>query len=148
LADVVAVRELSDRHPPPLEQVMVAEFLARGHFAIHVRRMRKLYRDRQTELVATLRHELPGGYEVRSAGAGINIVVELPPATDDVAIAERLCGEGFDVEPLSPFYTSSPAISGLLVGCGNRTAARPDQLNLFARLVREFASSRNRARAR
>jgi len=39
----VVARALSDRHPPTLEQIVLADFIADGHFARHIRRMRLLY---------------------------------------------------------------------------------------------------------
>ncbi len=40
-----AARELADRHSPLIEQAVLARFMSEGHFARHVRRMRKLYGD-------------------------------------------------------------------------------------------------------
>jgi GntR family transcriptional regulator / MocR family aminotransferase len=36
-----AARSIVDRHPPTLEQVILAEFIMEGHFGHHVRRMRQ-----------------------------------------------------------------------------------------------------------
>ena len=38
-----AARSLSDRHPPTLQQAILAEFILEGHFSHHVRRMRQIY---------------------------------------------------------------------------------------------------------
>jgi len=61
-------------HPGPLEQAMVAEFIARGYFVIHVGRMRKLYRDRQSKMVSVLMRHLPARIDVNPAGAGIKLI--------------------------------------------------------------------------
>jgi GntR family transcriptional regulator/MocR family aminotransferase len=55
-----AARALSDRHPPGPSQALVAEFLAEGHFARHIRRMRTLYAERQAALVSATRREWSG----------------------------------------------------------------------------------------
>ena len=52
-----AARALADRHPPGPSQALVAELLAEGHFARHVRRMRTLYSERQAALLAAARRE-------------------------------------------------------------------------------------------
>jgi GntR family transcriptional regulator/MocR family aminotransferase len=39
----VAARELTDRHPPTVEQAVLVEFIAGGHFVRHLRRMRSCY---------------------------------------------------------------------------------------------------------
>ena len=113
---VITARQITDRHPPPLEQVMVADFIERGHFAIHIRRMRKLYRDRQRALVGSLRRQLPSGIDVRPAGPGINTIIQLPDGTDDVGIAAAAEREKIYVQPLSRNYFAKPVRSGLLVG--------------------------------
>lgn len=113
---VIRARELTDRHPPPLEQAMIAEFIERGHFAIHIRRMRKLYRDRQRALVTALRRALPPGVEVRPAGPGINTLLLLPEGADDAAISAAAEHEHLYVQPLSRNYLKRPIRAGLLVG--------------------------------
>jgi GntR family transcriptional regulator/MocR family aminotransferase len=41
-----AARSFVDRHPPTLDQAILAEFISDGHFGHHVRRMRQLYAER------------------------------------------------------------------------------------------------------
>jgi GntR family transcriptional regulator/MocR family aminotransferase len=38
-----AARSIIDRHPPTLDQAILAEFIVEGHFGHHVRRMRQTY---------------------------------------------------------------------------------------------------------
>ncbi len=113
---VVSVRRRSDRHPPPLEQVMLAEFIERGHFAIHIRRMRKLYRDRQRLLMGALRRRLPESIDARPAGPGINMLIHLPPGSNDTLIAEAIAKERIEAHALSLNYAERPRRPGLLIG--------------------------------
>jgi GntR family transcriptional regulator / MocR family aminotransferase len=57
----VAARELTDRHPPPVEQAVLVEFIAGGHFVRHLRRMRSRYAARQAALVAGISREISAG---------------------------------------------------------------------------------------
>ena len=41
-----AARTLMDRHPPTLDQAILAEFILDGHFGDQVRRMRQIYAGR------------------------------------------------------------------------------------------------------
>ncbi|WP_328442700.1 hypothetical protein [Amycolatopsis sp. NBC_00438] len=50
---LVKARYLTDWHAPNVEQAALAAFMAEGGFARHVRRMRKVYRDRH-ELLSRL----------------------------------------------------------------------------------------------
>ncbi|MBX0326142.1 PLP-dependent aminotransferase family protein, partial [Oscillochloris sp. ZM17-4] len=62
----VAARALADRHSPGIEQAIVADFLAEGHFARHLRRTRARYAARQAALVEAAR-PLAGRLDVAPA---------------------------------------------------------------------------------
>ena len=49
---VAAARRALDDHPSAVLQPALAAFMAEGHFAAHVRRMRRLYAARQAALLA------------------------------------------------------------------------------------------------
>lgn len=55
---LVKARYLTDWHAPNVEQAALAAFMAEGGFARHVRRMRKVYRERH-ELLSALVGEFP-----------------------------------------------------------------------------------------
>jgi GntR family transcriptional regulator/MocR family aminotransferase len=113
---ILAIRALGDRHPPPLEQWLVADFIANGHFMAHVRRMRKLYAYRQNKLVSMFREHLSQWLDVRPAGAGMNVVGWLPPDVDDRVVAKKANDAGIMVRPASIYFYTRPARPGLLVG--------------------------------
>ena len=54
-----AAKALADRGSPVLDQLAFADFLARGEFDRHLRRMRPLYRRRRDALLAALAQQLP-----------------------------------------------------------------------------------------
>jgi len=137
VSGVIGVRQRSDRHPPPLEQALLAEFIARGHFAIHVRKMRKLYRERQAAMVAALRRELPAKAQVLPAGAGINLLIQLPRTVDDVQVAAAAARLGCDVHPLSCFYAHHPVARGLLAGCTAPVSETEDAVKLLCATIRQ-----------
>jgi DNA-binding transcriptional MocR family regulator len=66
-----AARRLVDRHPPTLDQAILAEFINDGHFGHHVRRMRQLYAERMDILKAAADKHLDGvwtSFELEQAG--------------------------------------------------------------------------------
>jgi GntR family transcriptional regulator/MocR family aminotransferase len=69
----LAARLFADIHPSWLEQMVLAEFMTKEHFARHIRRMRTLYAERQTALVETAR-QLSGMLDVRPAEAGMHFL--------------------------------------------------------------------------
>ena len=66
----VRARRLQDGHPPALAQAVAADFLADGHLAAHLRRMRALYAERRNTLAEAVRAELGGAASSRGSRRG------------------------------------------------------------------------------
>ena len=89
LVEAIAVtKEHLDRGSPSLEQLAFADFLERGEFDLHLRRMRPIYRRRRDVLLRALAEHLP---EVRPVGAsaGLHVLAWLPPGVDEAAVLRR-----------------------------------------------------------
>src|SRR5262249_48328864 len=114
LARFVAARDAADIFPPTLYQAALADFLAAGHFARHLRRMRLLYRERRGALVAALADELPGLQVVRDQ-AGMHLAALLPRGRD-LPLAERAAAQGLWTLPLSSCYLGPAARQGFVLG--------------------------------
>jgi GntR family transcriptional regulator / MocR family aminotransferase len=107
-------REVADRHAPTIEQAVLADFMAEGHFARHLRRMRTRYAERQATLIAAAR-ELPVGLvDVQPAEAGLHVVGWLPPGRDGADVARRAAAAGVDVHPF--IAPGEPPRHGLMLG--------------------------------
>jgi GntR family transcriptional regulator/MocR family aminotransferase len=73
LVDPIATKkEQIDRGSPSLEQLAFADFLARGEFDHHLRRMRPIYRARRDVLLDAIHDQLP---DVRPVGASAGLHV-------------------------------------------------------------------------
>ncbi|MDX1355089.1 MAG: PLP-dependent aminotransferase family protein, partial [Halomonas venusta] len=96
-------------------QLAVAEFLRDGHYLRHIRRMKRLYRQRRDGLLA-----LMNGSVSLSDMAGLSLMLALEEGMDDVAIAEAAQAFNLAPMPLSPWYaTQAGARKGLLLGVTN-----------------------------
>ena len=111
-----AARALTDRHPPGPSQALVAEFLAEGHFARHIRRMRTLYAERQAALLSAARREWAGLLEVAPADAGMHLVAWMAPGSSDRETSRRAAAAGVSAPPLSAYCLSAAARPALLLG--------------------------------
>ena len=105
---------VSDRHNPSIDQAVLADFLAEGHFTRHLRRIRAAYGERQELMVEELRDRLPDVLEVSPDPAGMHLVAWLPPGVDDVAAAEASAAAGISAPPLS-YYSIEPVKRGALM---------------------------------
>ncbi|MBC8267115.1 MAG: PLP-dependent aminotransferase family protein [Rhodospirillaceae bacterium] len=102
--------------PPTHLQAAVADFITEGHFARHIRRMRKIYKERQDVLLAAAREELDGLLDPVPSNAGLHLIGWLPEGIDDVVVSEAAALRGIEVMPLSQCYQHDPQQSGLLLG--------------------------------
>ncbi|HET7233895.1 MAG TPA: PLP-dependent aminotransferase family protein [Longimicrobium sp.] len=117
LAPIVsALRSGTDRYPPALEQAVLADFIAQGHFARHVRRMRAIYSQRVTLFRAIAAQELTGLLEVPPVEAGLRLLGWLPEGVSDQCVRDEAARRGVDVEPLSVHRTEPGGRGGLLLG--------------------------------
>jgi GntR family transcriptional regulator / MocR family aminotransferase len=113
--DVAAAKRLADRGSPVLDQLAFADFLDRGEFDRHLRRMRPLYRRRRDALLAALRRHAP---ELEPAGiaAGLHLVAYLPDGADEAAIVEAAARRGVAVYGLAPYRICDEDRPGLIFG--------------------------------
>jgi GntR family transcriptional regulator/MocR family aminotransferase len=96
VVDAFTMLRVFSRHPPAsTAQYVLAAFLAEGHFARHIRRMRALYAHRQQALVDAAQRELGGLLHVPSTDAGMHLVGWLPEGVDDEAVSRRDASQGY-----------------------------------------------------
>jgi GntR family transcriptional regulator/MocR family aminotransferase len=129
------VRTVTDQQPPALEQAVLADFVAEGHFARHLRRMRRMYESRRDCLVSALRAEMAGMFDFRPADAGLHLSGLLPPGVDDHRVSATCLRESVEVGPLSRYFLGPCTRGGLILGFG---AAREEDI---PRAVRTLARS-------
>jgi len=87
VAPLIAARSFVDRHSTTLTQAVVADFINGGHFGSHIRRMRRLYRERQAMLVKEVGRRLAGRLSVQPAEAGMHLIGELQEPGSDRRLA-------------------------------------------------------------
>ncbi len=101
-------------------QPALAAFLADGHFAQHLRRMRRRYAARQQALLDAGRRHLAGLLDLAPDAAGMHLVAGLAPdlaaVADDVACSAAAAARGLTVPALADYYLEKPDRQGLLLG--------------------------------
>jgi GntR family transcriptional regulator/MocR family aminotransferase len=123
LPGFVTARYLMDRQPPALQQEVLAEFIAEGHLASHIRRMRALYRDQRDRLVATLRRPAGDKLEVEPPDQGMHLVAYLHQGLLDTEVERAALADGVVVRALSRLYVRARPRQGLLLGFSGYPAA-------------------------
>jgi GntR family transcriptional regulator/MocR family aminotransferase len=124
LGDVLAARSATDHMTASLIQATFAVFLERGDLDRHLRRSRRVYRERRDALVAALARELPEA-RVEGVSAGLTAFVTLPPGWDSAEVAAAARRRGIGLYPLAD-RLADPGLRrrSLVLGYG---MFRPDQ---------------------
>ena len=118
LTDAFAnARAIMDRHSPTVDQYVLADFIAEGHYARHIRRVRELYAERQEILLRVLATELERELAPVAFNAGMHLVAWLREAgLSDAAVSALGDAEGVDATPLSRLAQRPPPRPALLLG--------------------------------
>ncbi|HEX7828711.1 MAG TPA: PLP-dependent aminotransferase family protein, partial [Thermoanaerobaculia bacterium] len=121
--DFIRHRESIDLFSPTLDQIVLTEFLAQGHFGRHLRRMRALYHARRNALVRALAQHAPS-LVPHNTDAGLHITAFLPDDADDVALVRNATQRGLDMTALSTCYAGRTKRPGLILGFGGASERR------------------------
>lgn len=123
-AEFARARQALDDHPSLLVQPVVARFLESGGLAAHVRRMRRLYGERQQRLLAAAGRDLRGLLDVAPDSAGMHLIArpgpDLPGEVEDAALVAAAAQAGVATGSLArcwldPAQAVGPR-QGLLLG--------------------------------
>jgi GntR family transcriptional regulator/MocR family aminotransferase len=109
-------------------QQVLADFMREGHYAAHVRTLRREYALRREAMVQALWRELGpeldrGGLAIVSGARGVHLTLALPAAVDDRAVARAAIARGVTTIPLS-VYTTQLRWRGLVLSFAATPEAR------------------------
>jgi GntR family transcriptional regulator/MocR family aminotransferase len=130
-AELVAAKHASDLGCPALAQLVLAQLIATGQLASHIRLVRARQRKRRDALLGALREHLPQA-RVQGVAAGLHLLVTFPgPGVDDIELANAVRGTGVLVHPLS-WHRQRRGPAGLVMGYAAHSA---DQLRDAAQRI-------------
>jgi len=112
------LRALGMRHSDVASQVVLAEFIAQGHFQRHVRRMRRAARARRDALLAGWPSELVGA--LPEVQAGLHACLPLDSLAREHELVSKAAAVGVELSALSRYWQPSLAQqaprAGLVLG--------------------------------
>jgi GntR family transcriptional regulator/MocR family aminotransferase len=122
--DFALARNVVDGGQSAFLQVVLADFIADGHFAAHVRRMRAVYAERRDVFLAASRAHLDGIIRVGSLEGAFQTVLWLPAGADEAAVSAAALRMGLDLPPLSRFRLEPSGAPGLMLTYGGEPPER------------------------
>ncbi|HVH88329.1 MAG TPA: PLP-dependent aminotransferase family protein [Terriglobales bacterium] len=138
-----AVRQAMDICPSHSSQAVLAAFIREGHFARHIRRMRKLYEERRRVLLQELERQLGASYEVMGTAAGMHLTLVLDDKFCDRKIAEKAIKRQLWLSALSLSYIGPSPRQGLVLGFGNTASTQiPRAVGLLKEILQQRGADR------
>lgn len=104
-----------------LEQSTLALFIAEGHYARHVRRVRAACLQRQKALIAAIQRYLPDKLSIHAADSGIHLLCWLRGGLTEADAITKCREAGLGVQPLSRYCQQPIDRRGLLLGYAAHT---------------------------
>lgn len=118
---------------PAASQAIVAAFIEEGHFASHIRRMRRIYEERHATLLEAA-GDLEGLLDVATTDSGLHTVANLAPGLPERVVTEAAAARGVVVAPIGRYAIESVASNGLVLGFGG---VRPHEIRAGMRILGE-----------
>lgn len=109
-------RSFIDTHPPTATQVALNHFIREGHFAAHIRRMRRLYEHRQSVLLEQIDKQLSDFLTSTPNDAGMHLLASATEAFDDQKMAQVAARTGLQLRALSSYFIDKTDQSGFVLG--------------------------------
>lgn len=127
---------------PTLPQLAIAEFLATGGYARHLRKLRRLYADQLRHVSAAVQHHFPPGTRATRPAGGHLLWVEMPPQVDALDLFERAAAKGICVAPGPMFSSTGKYRNFVRLNCSvPRTAEIDRAIEALGAMARELAGA-------
>ncbi|OTG93519.1 GntR family transcriptional regulator [Acinetobacter sp. ANC 4654] len=111
----------TDTRSSYLEQVALATFIQDGHYARHVRKVRKTCYERQQALILAIQHYLFDVLTVEPTDSGIHLVCWLKENWTEKDFITECTKVGLTVQPLSRYCQTSCQKAAVLIGYAAHT---------------------------
>jgi GntR family transcriptional regulator/MocR family aminotransferase len=114
--DLAIVVHLGGQEPALHIQAALADFISHGHYAVHIRRARAIYRRRQALLVNALNRHLEGIVSLSPPLGGINLLLVLPPDIPAIKVQTLAAREGIHARAVSYYALKAEPPNALHLG--------------------------------
>ena len=115
---LLAAKKCSDWHCAVLSQDSLAAFIAEGHLARHVRKMRRVYGARRELLTEILQRDFARWLEPVPCVAGLHLAALFKAKTDEAEVLRQAARQDVGLYGLREFQHGRAARQGLVFGYG------------------------------
>jgi len=147
VAPITQAKAIVDRQTAIMPQMVLADFIAEGHFGRHIKRTRKLYGERQAALLHAIDAHLSAFLSYENTEGGLDLAVHFTKPRSEQEIVKAGLAAGLELRPLS-YYLPTEAkeksthfLPGLLLGFSSLSEQEIHESSLKLRDV--FRSKRS-----
>ncbi len=115
---LVAAKNCLDWHCPTLTQMTVARFIADGHLARHVRKLRKIYKTRRDLVRDMLQSLFPGELSPMPSHYGMHVAAFSSAGKHLARVTARLAETNVQLHSFDRYFLDTPTSQGLVFGYG------------------------------
>ncbi|MCR8843623.1 PLP-dependent aminotransferase family protein [Paenibacillus sp. SC116] len=109
---------LYDQTVSQIQQKTLELFMSNGHWEAHIRKMRKIYRQKQVTLITTIQKLMGTQATIIGQDAGLHILLRVHNGMDELELIQAAEEEGVKVYPVSPFWAQPAQAERSMVQIG------------------------------
>lgn len=113
---LLATLQSTGRSVGVIEQLALADYIASGAFLRNLRAARQAYQERRDLLLAILAREAPGCYRISGQQAGLHLLLELPPGSDETRFRQRAAEQGLLLQGLAEHCQAARRPAAVIIG--------------------------------
>jgi GntR family transcriptional regulator/MocR family aminotransferase len=121
---ITAAKQSCDWNAPVAIQDTLAAFIAEGHLARHLRKMRRVYGERRAILESALERFCGDRLRIAGIGAGLHVAAHLDRALSATALSRKAGEAKMILEDMQRFAIEPRKVNGLVFGYGAIDARR------------------------
>jgi len=115
---LIDIKRSSDSHSDGLTQAALAAFIAEGHLARHIRRMRPIYAQRRQAMGRSIEQHLGQWLQVLPGNAGLHLSARIHKGASTAAVLQAALDHLPGTLPLSAYAIAKARMHGLCIGYG------------------------------
>lgn len=118
----LTIKDALSGDSPAHIQAALADFIIEGDLVRHIRKMRRLYKEKYYQIAQSVKHYFKQDVEIISQPAGLHITLKWLHGVDEVTLSQRASDQGLIVRPLSYYEHESTGTrhwQSVVLGFGN-----------------------------
>lgn len=122
----VTARTLIDGQSSMINQMVLAQFMAEGHFTAHIRHMRQIYRARRDAFMVSFSRHLATYADAMPPAGGLHVACQLKSGLSEDVTVRAARSAGIELPTLKRLYAGPHTQEGWLMGFAALTAHEID----------------------